>query len=45
MGLGFPELVVIAVALLILFGARRIPEFARGLGQGVSQFKKSLKED
>lgn len=44
-GLGVPELVIIVVALLILFGARKIPEFAKGLGRGISQFKKAIRED
>ena len=39
-GLGGTELVVIAVAVLILFGSKKIPEFAKGLGQGIKEFKR-----
>ena len=35
------ELVLVVVAVLILFGARKIPEFAKGLGQGIKEFKKA----
>jgi sec-independent protein translocase protein TatA len=44
-GLGVPEIVVIAIAVLVLFGAKKIPEFAKGLGQGISQFKKAARGD
>jgi len=33
--------VIVLVAVLILFGARRIPEFAKGLGQGIKEFNKA----
>jgi sec-independent protein translocase protein TatA len=39
MGLGTQEILLIVLAVLILFGARKIPEFARGLGQGIREFK------
>jgi sec-independent protein translocase protein TatA len=35
------ELVIVVVAVMILFGARKIPEFAKGLGQGIKEFKKA----
>jgi sec-independent protein translocase protein TatA len=41
MGLGGGELVLVLAAGLILFGAKRIPEFAKGLGQGIKEFKKA----
>jgi sec-independent protein translocase protein TatA len=41
MGLGGGELVMVLAAVLILFGAKRIPEFAKGLGQGIKEFKKA----
>ena len=37
--IGGPELAVIIVALLILFGGKKIPELMRGLGQGIKEFK------
>ncbi len=40
-GLGVPEFIVIAVVILILFGAKKIPEFARGLGEGIREFRKA----
>ncbi|MCS6886279.1 MAG: twin-arginine translocase TatA/TatE family subunit [Acidobacteriota bacterium] len=44
-GLGLPELLVVFIILLVLFGARRIPELAAGLGQGIRTFKKALNEE
>ncbi len=40
-GLGGGELVVVFGALLVLFGAKKIPEFAKGLGQAMKEFKKA----
>ena len=42
--LGGPEIIVILVIVLLLFGAKRLPELARSLGQGVKEFRKSVKE-
>jgi len=36
---GTQELIIILVIVLVLFGAKKIPEFARGLGKGVKEFK------
>ena len=44
-GLGLPELVVVLVILLLLFGAKRIPEMASGIGQGIRTFKKALNDE
>jgi sec-independent protein translocase protein TatA len=44
LGLGGGELVVVLGAILILFGAKRIPEFARGLGKAMNEFKKASNE-
>jgi sec-independent protein translocase protein TatA len=41
---GVPELLLIFLAVLLLFGAKRIPEIAKGLGRGIHDFKKSLKD-
>ena len=35
------EWIIIILAILVLFGAKKIPEFARGLGKGVKEFKKA----
>lgn len=40
--IGFPELLVILLIVLLLFGAKRLPEIARGLGQSVQEFKKGV---
>jgi sec-independent protein translocase protein TatA len=41
MGLSGGELIIVLVAILVLFGAKKIPEFAKGLGQGIKEFKKA----
>jgi len=43
-GLGGGELILVLGAVLILFGAKKIPEFAKGLGQGMKEFKKASRE-
>ena len=45
MGLSIQELMVILAIVLLLFGARKIPEIARGLGEGIRGFRTSLKGD
>ncbi len=42
--IGAPELIIALVVILLLFGAKRIPELARGLGSGVREFKAGTKE-
>ena len=39
-----PELIPILAVVIILFGAKKLPELARGLGQGIKEFKKSAAE-
>jgi len=40
-----PELLVILVIIVLLFGAKKIPDLAKGLGSGIKNFKKAMKED
>jgi sec-independent protein translocase protein TatA len=41
--IGLPELMVILVVAVLLFGGKKIPELAKGLGEGIRNFKDSLK--
>jgi sec-independent protein translocase protein TatA len=43
-GLGYQELLIILVIVLVLFGANRLPELARSLGSSVKEFKKGVSE-
>ena len=43
-GLGSQEILVILLILFLLFGAKRIPELARALGQGIKEFRNTIKE-
>ena len=43
-GLGYQELLIILVIVLILFGANRLPELARSLGSSMKEFKKGVNE-
>ena len=45
MGLGGKEILVIAVIILLLFGGKKIPELMKGIGSGIKEFKKSVKDD
>lgn len=42
--LGFWEITIIALVVLLLFGGKKIPELMRGLGKGVKNFKEGMKE-
>ncbi len=43
--LGVPELVIIFLIVILLFGASRLPQIGRGLGEGIRNFKKGVKND
>ena len=43
--IGFPGLVVILIVATLLFGGKKIPEVAKGLGEGIRNFKNALKGD
>lgn len=43
-GLGVPELIIILVILLVLFGATRLPKLARSIGQSAGELQKGLKD-
>ncbi len=43
--LGQWEILLIVLAVLVLFGARKIPEFMSGLGKGVKEFKKAMRDE
>lgn len=43
--LGVPEILLIVVVLLVLFGGKKIPELMRGLGTGIKEFKDATKEE
>jgi len=40
--LGMPEILLIALVVLLIFGGKKIPELMRGLGKGVNEFKKGM---
>lgn len=42
--LGWPEIIGILIIVLVLFGARKVPELMRGLGSGIKEFKKASRE-
>ena len=43
-GIGFPELLIILLVCLLLFGANRLPEIGKSLGDSIREFKKAIKE-
>jgi sec-independent protein translocase protein TatA len=43
--LGIPELVIILVIVILIFGANRLPEIGRGIGKGIRNFKDATKND
>lgn len=44
MSLGMPEMLIIFFIVLLLFGAKKLPELAKGLGKGLKEFKQATKE-
>ena len=40
-GLGTPEIILIAIVILVLFGAKKIPDLMQGMGKGIKEFKKA----
>ncbi len=45
MGFGSQELLIILAIVVILFGSKKIPDLAKGLGKGIKDFKKAVRED
>ncbi|MDX1469974.1 MAG: twin-arginine translocase TatA/TatE family subunit [Flavobacteriaceae bacterium] len=43
--IGWPQIVLIAIVILLIFGGKKIPELMRGLGSGIKEFKDASKED
>jgi len=43
--IGWPQVVLIAVVILLIFGGKKIPELMRGLGSGIKEFKDASKEE
>lgn len=43
-GIGMPELIVILIIILIIFGAGKLPEIGSGIGKGIKNFKKATRE-
>ena len=44
-GLGLREILVIVLIIIVLFGAKKIPELMRGVGSGIKEFKDAVKDD
>jgi len=44
-GLGLPEMLLILLILILIFGASRLPELGRGVGEGIRNFKRSLRDE
>ena len=43
--IGTPELIIIGLIVILLFGGKKIPEFIKGIGQAIGEFKKGTKEE
>ena len=44
-GLGAPEMIVLLVIVLVLFGGTKLPQMMKGLGEGMKEFKKATRDD
>ncbi len=44
-GIGMPELIVILIIVMVIFGAGKLPEIGRGIGQGIRDFKKATRDE
>ncbi|MBV7269147.1 twin-arginine translocase TatA/TatE family subunit [Winogradskyella luteola] len=45
LAIGAPQIILIVIAILLLFGGKKIPELMRGLGSGIKEFKDASKDD
>ena len=43
-GLGWPEIIIIALVVLLLFGGKKIPELMKGIGKGIRSFKEGVND-
>ena len=43
--LGWPEIIVLLVVMMLLFGAKKLPDLMKGLGSGIKEFKKANREE
>lgn len=43
--IGWPEIILIVIVVVLIFGARKIPEIGRGIGEGIRNFRKAMKGD
>jgi sec-independent protein translocase protein TatA len=44
-GLGLPEILLVLVIIVLIFGASRLPELGRGVGEGIRNLKQSLRDE
>lgn len=45
LAIGAPQIILVVIVILLLFGGRKIPELMRGLGSGIKEFKDASKDD